>query len=209
MEQAAPIPVVTPAARLHDLQMPQDTRPNAIQRRDPMTRVRIQSRTDNQVIPGGYILPRGESTCVVYTPDLPAIFAMIEREPQAIAQAEEFFIKAVENEIRDELRDISDLDAKRARLSKARQEFSGSIEGTFHFLHKRDILPLISVEILDENIPAPVNQGQVEHQSFLAITIAREVASALAAALPAVIAAAVQGAQSNRSSSGSSSSSSK
>lgn len=182
------------------LQLPRDSRANALQRRDPMVRVRIKSRTDNQVIPGGYVLPKGESTCLVYAPDLAAIRLMIEPEPQAIVQAEAFFLKSVEAEIKDELRDISDPEAKQARLMKARQEFSGSVEGTFFYLHKRDILPLESVDVLEENIPAPVNQGQVEQQSFLAVTIAREVAQALAAALPAVIAAAVQGAQQNKSS---------
>jgi len=183
------------------LQLPRDSRANALQRRDPMVKVRIKSRAENQVIPGGYILPKGESTCLVYAPDLPVIQAMIETEPQAIAQAEAFFLKAVEQEIKDELRDIPDEEGKRARLSKARQEYSGSVEGTFYFLHKRDILPLDSVEVLETGLPAPVNQGQLEQQSFLATTIAREVAQALASVLPSVIAAAAQAAaQANKSS---------
>lgn len=184
-----------PATEKELVAVPRDPRPHAVQRRDPMVRVRIKCRTENQVIPGGYILPRGETTCLVYAPDLPAIRSMIELEPLAIKQAEAFFLKAVEQEVKEELKDIPDEDGKRLRLAQARQEYSGSVEGTFFFLHKRDILPLESVEVLEENIPAPASQTVVEQQSFLASTLAKEISTALAQTLPAMIAAVVQAIQ--------------
>lgn len=185
------------ASNVIELQVPRDTRPTAVHRRDPMTRVRITCRTNNQVIPGGYVLPKGDTTCLVYTPDLPAIMALIERDAGKIQEAEGYFLKQVEESIKEELHSITDAEVRSQRLARAREEYSGSVEGMFHFLHKRDIKPLIDVVVLDENIPAPVQQQQVEQQSFLAQTIAKEVATALAAALPAVVAAAVQAVKSD------------
>lgn len=172
-----------------ELQLPRDSRANAVQRKDPMVRIRVKSRTENQVIPGGYILPRGESTMLVYEPDLPVIQAMVESDPEAMKQAEIFFTKSVEQSIRDELMTISDEQARVARITQARQEYSGSVEAKFKDLFKRDVLPFESVEVLEKGIPAPVQQQQVEAQSFLAMTIAREVTAGLAAALPTVMAA--------------------
>lgn len=186
------------AAKVIDLStVPRDARPTAVHRRDPMLKVRIRSRTSNQVIPGGYVLAKGETTCLVYAPDLPSIMAMIEREPDKIRSAEEYFINQVADSIKDELSTITDAEVKAHRLARAREEYSGSIEGMFHFLHKRDIGPLESVEVLEENIPAPVQQVQVEQQSFFAQTIAREVAASIAAVLPQVVAAAIQAVSAN------------
>lgn len=179
-------------------QVPRDSRTNAVQRRDPMAKVKITSRTENQVIPGGYILPVGETTCLVYMPDLPILRAMVEPDPAAIKQAEAFYLKAVEQEIKDELRDIPDPVAREQRLARARTEHSGSIEGTFFFLHKRDILPLTAIDVLEENIPAPAQASTVETQSAMASIIAREVAKAMAESLPAVIAAAIQAMQASK-----------
>jgi hypothetical protein len=154
-----------------------------------MVKVRIKCRTENQLIPGGYLLPRGESICLVYAPDLPTIEKMVEPNPAAIAQASQFFAVEVEDSIRDELQAISDDEVRASRLAKAREEYSGSMEAKFKDLYKRDLLPLESVEVMERDIPAPVQQQQVEQQSFLATTIAKEVTAGLAAALPQVMAA--------------------
>ena len=183
----------TQQAYPNELQLPRDSRSNAIQRRDPMVRIRIKSRTTNQVIPGGYILPEGESVCLVYTPDLPAIKAMVETQPELIQLAREALDRAIMHDLKEELADISDPEGRAQHMARRRQEYSGSIEGMFFFLYKRDIKPFESVEVLEENIPAPVQVQQVEQQTFLASTIAREVAAALAAVLPTIISAVVNG----------------
>lgn len=170
-----------------ELQLPRDSRTNAVQRKDPMVRVKIKCRTHNQVIPGGFVLPLGESVCTVYKPDLATVMAMVETRQADIVQAEQFFLSDVRAAVAEELNDIPDEEGKAARLIRARQEHSGSIEGKFFSLYKRSILPLESVEVLEENIPAPVQAQSMEQQSFLASTIAREVAQALAAALPGAI----------------------
>lgn len=191
---------VTTSPRIPELQLPRDSRANAVQRKDPMVRIKVRARTSNQLIPGGYLLPLGESICLVYEPDLPAIEAMVEKDSDALKQAEVYFTKSIEASVRDELMTLSDEEARSVRLLQARQEFCGSVEAKFKDLHQREILPLESLEVLERGIPAPVQQQQVEQQSFLASTIAKEVATALAQALPTVLAAVVKemGAQSKQ-----------
>lgn len=171
-----------------ELQLPRDSRANAVQRKDPMVRIKVKSRSENQLIPGGYLLPRSEVTCLVYEPDLPVIQAMVEDDPAAIAQAEMFFMKSIESSIGDELASLTE-DAKAARLIQARQEYSGSVEAKFKDLFKRDIRPIEKLEVMERNIAAPAQQQVVDQQTFLASTIAKEVATALASALPGVMAA--------------------
>ena len=194
MQTQAAMPTTSPqppvaAASIPELQLPRDNRPNAAQRKDPMVKIRVNSRVDNFVLPGGYLVPRAECVCTVYEPDLPTIQAMVETEPQAIELARGFFEREFEANMQEQLKEFTDDASREQFLAKARSEYPGSIEGKFYNLHRRDIKPLVAVDVVERGIAPPVKQELVEQNTYIAGLVAAEVARAIAQAMPQVLAA--------------------
>jgi hypothetical protein len=137
---------------------------------DTMVRVRVRCKTSAHALPNGYMFAEpGEAELTVYTHQLKAL--------------------------RDQ---VEDIDSDRIRLIKDRHEkmladfvaeggkaeqYPGSYEAAFREIMFRDRRPLSSVEVIEENIPAPKNRTAIAASNAMATALAEALGPAIANAL--------------------------
>ena len=150
------------------------------ERGDVLVRIEVDCRVLCQALPGGYIVSQGKQSLKIARRDLPAVLALVEPEPQEIEAARKRFNVELDRYIADNLAGLTDPDQTAQRRRALEAQFPNSVEGIFHRDMGRSILPLVSVTVLEDGLPAPIDEAQIEQHGLLAGIVAREVAKVIA-----------------------------
>lgn len=152
------------------------------ERYDVLVRVEVDCRVCAQPLPGGYVATEGKQVVKIRKAELGSVMALVEPEPAEIEGARKRFQIALDKHVAEGLQGIvADPEATLSRRRKLEAEFPGSPEAIFVRDMGRSILPLRSATIIEDNIPAPIDEASVEQQTMLAGIVAREVAKVLQA----------------------------
>lgn len=155
-------------------------------RREPMVRVKVVNRNMNQTVAPGINVPHGEHVIRVFASEVPVILAMVEKDAGAVQRAQDDYEREMKLAIEKGCEGLDGLEREHEE-KKIRQTIALSPAGMFHRNQLRDMLPLISAEVVEEGIPAPIVADKAESESALAGMIAKAMASEVAKAIPEVI----------------------
>lgn len=150
------------------------------ERGDVLCRVEVDCRAAYQPLPGGFLAQNGKQTLKVRKQDLALLLAMVEPAPAEIEAARRRFETSLTKFVNDGLEGVVEPTARQKRKEQLEAEFPGSVEAIFHRDNDRSILPLNSVRVLEDGIPVPADESQLDQQSMMAKVVASEVAKALA-----------------------------
>ena len=142
-----------------------------------LLRVTVAPWQMTQVIPGGHLLTPGTHEVVVYEDEVDLVKALVHTDTTGLEFARNTFAAKLE-EHNKELRE--------AGVDPASRPIPDSVEKTYRDQNagRRDVLPLLSVEVLN-TLPAPT----VERASADGSAIASAVAAAITNALPMIVTA--------------------
>lgn len=163
-------------------------------RKESMVRLEIDVIPDGQVIPPGIRVPSGKHTVTVFASDVPVIEAMVETNMNEVQRAQADFDRALDAAIKKQCEGLppGSLDAEN-EARKVRDTFTGSPQAMFQRNTERDMRPLRSVKVLEEGLPAPVNEEKQSAETAMAATIAATVATAMAKVLVDLVPAIAKG----------------
>lgn len=148
-------------------------------RGDVLCRVEIDCRVANHPLPCGYLAQYGKQIARVRKADLPGLLAQVEPAPQEIDAAKRRYEVGLTKFINEGLEGIIEPSAKQKRREQLEAEYAGSVEAIFFRDNDRSILPFVSVKVLDDALPVPADETQLDQQTMMAKVIAAEVAKAL------------------------------
>lgn len=150
------------------------------ERGDVLVRIEVDCRVLCQALPGGYIVSQGKQSLKIARRDLPAVMALVETQPQEIEAAQRRYAKGLAEYIEQGLGGLTEPDQTASRRRALEAQYPNSVEAIFVRDMGRSILPLNSVTVIEEGLPAPIDEAQIEQHGLLAGIVAREVAKVLA-----------------------------
>lgn len=121
-----------------------------------MTEMEVVCRPQSQLLPDGNLVKEGKNTIRVYTDNVPQVMAMLETEPEKIADAQVHFERGLARHI----------EQTGSEPDKGKATFGGSVEASFRELYDRHILPLSEAKVLKEGIQ-PLHRAK-EHKRDVA-----------------------------------------
>lgn len=152
------------------------------ERGDVLVKVEVDCRVCAQPLPGGYVATEGKQIVKIRKSELASVLALVEPEPAEIDAARKRHNVLLNKHVEDGLQGlVADAETMSQRRRKLEAEYAGSVEATFVRDMGRSILPLRSAVVVEDNLPAPVDETHVDQQSMLAAIVAREVAKVLQA----------------------------
>lgn len=150
------------------------------ERGDVLVKVEVDCRVCAQPLPGGHVATEGKQIVKIRKSELASVLALVEPEPAEIEAARKRHNVLLNKFIEDGLQGLNaDSEAMAQRRRKLEAEYAGSVEATFVRDMGRSILPLRSATVIEDNIPAPVDEASVDQSTMLASIVAREVAKVL------------------------------
>lgn len=152
------------------------------ERGDVLCKVEVDCRVAAQPLPGGYLATQGKQVVKIRKADLPVLHAMVEPNPEEIERARRLHQKALEDYVAKGMEGLNaDPESTLQRRRKLEAEYAGSAEAFFVRDNGRSILPLVSVKLVEDDIPAPQDEASVDSQTMLARIVAAELAKVMAA----------------------------
>lgn len=160
---------------------PVSDRTEPFKRGDVLTRIEVDCRPTCMPAPGGYLLNFGKQTLTVKSDDVKFFQALVEQEPEKLDEARKRFQKKLDKFVADGIEGIDEPTAKALRTEQLIGSYANSVEATFYDSEGRDMKPLISCKILQENIVPSVNEAENVQAAMIAEIVARAVANAMQA----------------------------
>lgn len=137
--------------------------------------------TDQQMISGGFLVPKGVSTVRIQQDELKLLQALVEDQQSEVVRAAEQYERDLQEYIGAGI-DPETLPTDRAqRVEELRATFPGSISAIFRHSLKREMRPFASVKVLKENLLADEEDERVSAEEIMSARIATAVAQALSA----------------------------
>lgn len=135
--------------------------------------------TDQQMISGGFLVPKGVSTVRIQQDELKLLQALVEDQQGEVVRAAEQYERDLQEYIAAGI-DPETLPTDRAqRVEELRATFPGSVSAVFRHALKREMRPFASVKVLKENILADDEDERVSAEEIMSARIATAVAAAL------------------------------
>lgn len=177
-------------------------------RKRSLVTVRVLNRcTSGLLLPGGTVVSPGQHDVECYDDQAAGILAMVETQPELIAQARVVYVTALAKELQSDYLDDSSWSGTLAELVEviSAKSVEGpigvalgellektplSLEATFYEMFGRDIKPLDSAEVLADSTHAEPQREEMEAEvNKAAAANAQALGTALAAALGPIVAA--------------------
>lgn len=137
--------------------------------------------TDNQMIPGGFLVPKGVHRVRIQTSDLKVLEAQVEDKQEEVDRAGEQYERDLKEHIAQNL-DDSVLPSDRAqRIEELRATYAGSQSAVFRRTWKREIRPFASVKVIESGLLADADNDRVTAEEVTAARVATAVTAALEA----------------------------
>jgi hypothetical protein len=147
-----------------------------------LVKVEVDVRPAYHALPCGIVAGHGKSIAKVRKRDVPALMALVETEPHEIEAAQRRYDNALNDYIKKGLEGIEPANSEKRR-EQLIADYPGSMEAIFFRDMNRSIKPLVSVRVVEDNIPVPVDEAQTEQQSALVKALSAEFAKAFAGVL--------------------------
>lgn len=144
-----------------------------------LVKVEVDVRPAYHALPCGFVAGHGKSIVKIRKRDLPALMALVETEPEEITAAQRRYDNALAEYLKKGLEGIEPINAEKRR-EQLIADYPGSMEAIFFRDMGRNIKPLVSVRVVEDNIAVPVDEAQNEQQNSIAVAVAKAVAAALA-----------------------------
>lgn len=173
-------------------------------RNEPRVKVRVKVRP-RMVGVCGLSLKEGDNEVTIYESDLAKMMERVEDAPDMVEQSKRLYAGAKDRWIADQIRHFAPDQQAQARIDLERkwrtqgEDGKWSPEAYFQSAMGRGIKPLLSVEVLEKDIPPPVSERDAMVEAIASrqsaqVTRAMEV---FAEKLGSVIAEALRGKQNN------------